>query len=109
SPHTTLYPLSLHDALPISQVNCVALADIDQNVLDRRAADVEKLRGKKPKLYKDYRKMLEDKDIDMVIVGTPDHWHCLNLVDSLAAGKHVYVVKPLANSIEECNIMLKAT
>jgi predicted dehydrogenase len=100
---------NLSSQLKIPQVNCVALADIDQNVLDRRAADVEKLRGNKPKLYKDYRKMLEDKDIDMVIVGTPDHWHCLNLVDSLAAGKHVYVEKPLANSIEECNIMLKAT
>lgn len=94
--------------LKIPQVNCVALADIDQNVLDRRSADAEKLRGKKPKLYKDYRQMLEDKDIDVVIVGTPDHWHCLNLVDSLSAGKHVYVEKPLANSIEECNVMVKA-
>src|SRR5690554_626921 len=100
---------NLSSQLKIPQVNCVALADIDQNVLDRRAADVQKLRGNKPKLYKDYRQMLEDKDIDMVIVGTPDHWHCLNLVDSLSAGKHVYVEKPLANSIEECNIMLKAT
>lgn len=94
--------------LKIPQVNCVALADIDQNVLDRRSADAEKLRGKKPKLYKDYRQMLEDKDIDVIIVGTPDHWHCLNLVDSLSAGKHVYVEKPLANSIEECNVMVKA-
>jgi predicted dehydrogenase len=99
--------MSAHLKMP--QVNCVALADIDQNVLDRRAADVEKLRGNKPKLYTDYRKMLEDKDIDVIIVGTPDHWHCLNLVDSLSAGKHVYVEKPLANSIEECNLMVKAT
>lgn len=95
--------------LKIPRVNCVALADIDQSVLNQRAADAEKITGKKPKLYKDYRQMLEDKDIDVVIVGTPDHWHCLNLVDSLSAGKHVYVEKPLANSIEECNIMLKAT
>lgn len=94
--------------LKMPQVNCVALADIDQSVLDRRAADVEKIRGKKPTLYKDYRKMLEDKAIDVIIVGTPDHWHCLNLVDSLSAGKHVYVEKPLANSIEECNVMVKA-
>lgn len=98
--------MSAHLKMP--QVNCVALADIDQNVLDRRSADAEKLRGKKPRLYKDYRQMLEDKDIDVVIVGTPDHWHCLNLVDSLSAGKHVYVEKPLANSIEECNVMVKA-
>jgi predicted dehydrogenase len=52
--------------------------------------------------------MLEQKDIDSVIVGTPDHWHCLNTVSSLQAGKHVYVEKPMANSIEECNIMVKA-
>ena len=100
---------NMNSHLKIPRVNCVALADIDQNVLDQRAADAEKITEKKPRLYKDYRQMLEDKDIDVVIVGTPDHWHCLNLVDSLSAGKHVYVEKPLANSIEECNIMLKAT
>jgi predicted dehydrogenase len=52
--------------------------------------------------------MLEDKDIDVIIVGTPDHWHCLNLIHSLEAGKHVYVEKPLANSIEECRLMVAA-
>ncbi|WP_304517242.1 Gfo/Idh/MocA family protein [Cecembia rubra] len=94
--------------LKIPNVNCVALADIDQSVLDQRSIDVEKLRGKKPKVYKDYRRLLEDKNIDVVIVGTPDHWHCLNMVDSLSAGKHVYVEKPIANTIEECNLMVKA-
>ncbi|AEI47553.1 Gfo/Idh/MocA family protein [Runella slithyformis] len=98
----------LRSHLQLSDVECVALADVDQNVLDRRAADVEKAQGKRPQLYKDYRKMLENKDIDAVIIGTPDHWHCLALTDSLAAGKHVYCEKPLANSIEECNIMLAA-
>jgi hypothetical protein len=68
----------------------------------------KKARGNRPQQYKDYRKMLENKDIDAVIIGTPDHWHCLALTDSLAAGKHVYCEKPLANSIEECNIMLAA-
>ena len=98
----------LRSHLQLSDVECVALADVDQNVLDRRAADVEKAQGKRPQLYKDYRKMLENKDIDAVIIGTPDHWHCLALTDSLAAGKHVYCEKPLAKSIEECNIMLAA-
>jgi predicted dehydrogenase len=98
----------LRSHLQLSDVECIALADVDQNVLDRRAADVEKAQGKRPQLYKDYRKMLENKDIDAVIIGTPDHWHCLALTDSLAAGKHVYCEKPLANSIEECNIMLAA-
>lgn len=92
----------------IPEVQCIALADVDQNVLDERANDVEKLRGKRPKLFKDYRKMLEMKEIDAVIIGTPDHWHCMALCDALSAGKHVYCEKPLANSIEECNIMLRA-
>ncbi|PRY90518.1 Gfo/Idh/MocA family protein [Mongoliibacter ruber] len=94
--------------LKIPNVNCIALADIDESVLAQRSTDVENQRGKKPKVYSDYRKMLENKDIDAVIVGTPDHWHCLNLVDSLSAGKHVYVEKPIANTIEECNLMVKA-
>lgn len=94
--------------LKIPNVNCVALADIDKSVLEQRSEDVYKLRGKKPQIYGDYRKMLENKDIDAVIIGTPDHWHCLNMVDSLSAGKHVYVEKPIANTIEECNLMVKA-
>lgn len=94
--------------LKLPNVTCVALADVDQRVLDRRAGELQKMTGKAPKLYTDYRKMLENKDIDVVIIGTPDHWHCLNMVDALQAEKHVYVEKPLANSIEECNVMLKA-
>lgn len=94
--------------LKMPNVHCVGIADIDSNVLDQRAEDVNTQRGKKPKIYKDYRKLLEDKDIDAVIVGTPDHWHCLNMIDSLSAGKHVYVEKPIANTIEECNLMVKA-
>ena len=98
----------LRSHLQMSDVVCVALCDVDQSVLDQRAADVEKIQNKRPQLYKDYRKMLENKDIDAVIIGTPDHWHCLAMIDSLAAGKHVYCEKPLANSIEECNLMLAA-
>jgi predicted dehydrogenase len=90
------------------EVECVALSDIDNNFLDSRTADIVKLGFNKPKLYPDYRKMLEDRDIDIVIIGTPDHWHCLQFVDSLEAGKHVYVEKPLGNSIAEINIMHKA-
>ncbi len=91
------------------QVECIALCDIDEGVLNRRAADVEKIRGKKPaNLYKDWRKLIENKDIDVVIVGTPDHWHCLIMTAACEAGKDVYCEKPLGNSIEECNLMVKA-
>jgi len=90
------------------EVECVAMCDIDRNVLTNRTNDLIKLGFAKPKLYVDYRKMLENKDIDVVIIGTPDHWHCLTLVNSLEAGKHAYVEKPIGNSIAEINIMQKA-
>jgi len=89
-------------------VNCVALCDIDQSVLDNRASDLQKNFNQKPVLYKDFRKLLERKDIDAVIVGTPDHWHCIMTVYALQSGKHVYVEKPMANTIAECAIMVKA-
>lgn len=91
------------------EVECIALADIDQNVLDERAADTLKITGKKVKnLYKDWRHLIDNKDVDVVIIGTPDHWHCLQMVAACQAGKDVYCEKPLGNSIEECNIMVKA-
>ena len=89
-------------------VNCVALCDIDENVLNEKAGEVKKKFNQVPRLYKDFRKMLEQKDIDAVIIGTPDHWHCLMTVYALQAGKDIYVEKPMANSIAECNIMVKA-
>jgi predicted dehydrogenase len=90
------------------EVQCVAISDIDQSILAGRVNDITKLGYSKPAVFNDYRKMLENKDIDIVIVGTPDHWHCLQFVHSLEAGKHVYVEKPLGNSIAEINIMHRA-
>lgn len=94
--------------LDSGEVNCVALCDVDANILNDRAAQIKKSYNQSPEIYKDFRKMLEQKDIDAVIIGTPDHWHCLQLVYCLQAGKDVYVEKPMANSIAECNIMVKA-
>jgi predicted dehydrogenase len=94
--------------LGYDDVNCVGMCDVDAKLLDERAAEIREDFQQKPKLYKDYRKLLEQKDINAVIVGTPDHWHCLMVADAAAAGKDVYVEKPMANSIEECNIMVKA-
>ncbi|MDR1938133.1 MAG: Gfo/Idh/MocA family oxidoreductase [Tannerellaceae bacterium] len=98
----------LGDFLLHKDVDCIALCDVDRNVLDERAAELEKKRNKKPQLFSDYRKMLELKDLDVVIVGTPDHWHCLQFVDACAAGKDVYVEKPAANYIAECDLMVQA-
>ncbi|RAJ08379.1 putative dehydrogenase [Chitinophaga skermanii] len=85
-------------------VQVVALCDVDQNVLNKRVAELA-AQGIKVQAYTDYRKLLENKDIDAVIIGTPDHWHCLQMVDACAAGKAVYVEKPIGNSIRECRIM----
>lgn len=91
------------------EVECIALCDVDENVLNRRAADTEKMTGRKVKhLYRDWRHVIDNKDIDVVIIGTPDHWHCLQAVYACQAGKDVYCEKPLGNSIEECNIMVRA-
>ena len=89
-------------------VRLVALCDVDQTVLDARTADAEKNWGHRPDQYRDYRRVLERQDIDAVIIGTPDHWHCLIMTDACAAGKDVYVEKPAANSIGECDAMVAA-
>lgn len=99
---------NLKDHLKMPGIKCVAMCDVDENVLNEKAAEITKLTGKAPKLFKDYRKIIDDKSIDAVIVGTPDHWHCLPTVHACEAGKDVYVEKPLANSIAECQVMLKA-
>ena len=87
---------------------CAALCDVDANVLQQRIADVEKIQGKKPKAYADFRKMLEHKGLDVIIIGTPDHWHTIPFVNALEEGYNIYCEKPLANTIEECNIMERA-
>jgi predicted dehydrogenase len=90
-----------------SEVQCVAICDIDQNVLSNRKADLQKL-NMTPKEYTDYRRMLENKDIDVVIIATPDHWHCLQMTDAVAAGKDVFTEKPVSNSIYETKLMVDA-
>jgi predicted dehydrogenase len=86
----------------------VAFADIDSNVLKSRQQEFQKSFNSTPELFTDYRKMLDRKDIDAIVINTPDHWHALQLVHSLEAGKHAYIEKPLANSIEECQYLEKA-
>jgi predicted dehydrogenase len=93
--------------LKLPEVQCVALCDVDKNVLDKRVAELAQ-KGMKVKAYSDYRKLLEDKNIDAVVIGTPDHWHCLQMTDACAAGKDVYVEKPIGNSIAECRAMVAA-
>lgn len=90
------------------EVQCLALCDVDKSVLDSRAKELASSRKERFDLYDDYRRILDRKDIDAVIIGTPDHWHCLQFVDACIAGKDVYVEKPIGNSIAECDVMVEA-
>ena len=100
----------LSAALKISGVNVIALCDVDKNVLDKRMADLAKMNidTSKIKRYNDYRQLLDQKDIDAVIIGTPDHWHALQMIHACEAGKDVYIEKPVGNSIIECRTMVAA-
>ncbi len=97
-------------AIKIPGVELVGLCDTDKNVLDKRMNELAGLNIDKNnvKAYSDYRKLLDNKDIDAVIIGTPDHWHALIMIHACEAGKHVYVEKPVGNSIGECTAMVAA-
>ena len=97
-------------ALLVSGVNLAAICDIDRNVIDKRLKELEakQVDTSKIKVYSDYRQLLAQKDIDAVIIGTPDHWHALMMIHACEAGKDVYVEKPVGNSIVECRTMVAA-
>jgi predicted dehydrogenase len=93
--------------MKIPEANLIAICDVDENVINKRVAELKE-GNITVATYTDYRKLLENKDIDVVIIGTPDHWHCLQMAEACAAGKDVYVEKPVGNSIAECNAMIAA-
>ena len=98
---------NLNAILKNTNVRCTALCDVDENVLEKRTAELAE-RGINVKTFVSYQDMLEADLVDIVIIATPDHWHCLQLVDAVKAGKHVYLEKPIGNSVEECDVMVKA-
>ena len=79
-------------------VEIAAICDVDQNVIAKRLADIEKLGLPKPRAYGDVRKLLEDKSIDAVTVATPNHWHSLIGIWACQAGKDAYVEKPCSHN-----------
>lgn len=90
------------------ECDVTALSDADRNHLDPAAEEVEEMTGKAPKKYMDYREMLEKEKPEIVIVGSPDHWHALHCIDACNAGAHVYVEKPISHTILEGKAMVKA-
>jgi predicted dehydrogenase len=94
----------VHDAfLEHADNETVALCDLRDDHMDFAA---KKSRAT-PKRYKDYKKLLDDKDVDAVVIATPDHWHALMFIDACNAGKDVYVEKPLSLTVAEGRKMVE--
>jgi predicted dehydrogenase len=93
----------LQQALACEGVECIGAAD----VYTRRLEDVKKI-ALNAKTYLDHRRMLEDKDIDAVLIATPQHLHCQHFVDSLSAGKHIYQEKTMAFTVDHAKRMRAA-
>jgi predicted dehydrogenase len=98
---------NLNALLRVDNVVCTALCDVDANVLAKRKSELAG-RNIQVKTFEDHTKLLKDNIVDLVIIATPDHWHCIQYVDAIRAGKHVYVEKPIGNSIKECEVMVAA-
>ena len=79
----------------------VAICDVDRQVAEKAREQF----GGKAELYEDYRKLLERPDIDVVMIGTPDHWHTAMVIDACRAGKDVYCEKPLTLTIDEGKLL----
>ena len=86
----------------------VALCDVDANVRAKGAATVKAAQGKEPKLYKDMRDAMQDKDIDVVTIATPNHWHATMAVWAMAHGKDVYCEKPASHNVMEGRLIVEA-
>lgn len=98
----------IHGFSRVPGVELAALCDVDENVLNQRLGDVQKLGLAKPKGYGDVRKLLEDKEIDAISIATPNHWHSLIGIWGCQAGKDVYVEKPCSHNTFEGRQLVQA-
>ncbi len=96
--------------IQVAPVQVVALCDVDQNQLAEAAKMVSQRvkTNKTPRLYNDYRKMLSENELDIVLIGTPDHWHALTAIEAMKKGAHVYVQKPISVDVIEGEAMVAA-
>ena len=95
--------------IQVADVEVVGLCDVDRHMLDG-AADLirQRLPSAAPKLYADYRQLLTETRPEIVLIGTPDHWHALTAVAAIRSGAHVYLQKPVATDVRECEAVLDA-
>lgn len=96
--------------IQVADIDVVALCDVDKKMLTA-AGDLVSKRQKSraiPKLYGDYRKMLAENKLDIVLIGSPDHWHALQAIEAMKAGAHVYVQKPISVDVIEGEAMVAA-
>ncbi|MCC6861528.1 MAG: Gfo/Idh/MocA family oxidoreductase, partial [Bryobacterales bacterium] len=96
--------------IQVAPVEVVSLCDVDKRMLAQAADMVAERQAskKKPRTYSDYREMLKEKDLDIVLVATPDHWHALAMIAAVQAGADVYVQKPISVDVVEGQAMLAA-
>jgi predicted dehydrogenase len=92
----------------LQNVEVAAVCDVDQSHLDFGVGLIEKATNKKPKAYADFRKLLEDKDIDAISIATPNHWHTPIAIMGCQAGKDVYVEKPCSHNMFEARQIVAA-
>jgi predicted dehydrogenase len=96
--------------IQVAPVEVVSLCDVDRQMLSDAAELVatRQLSKKKPRTHSDYRALLKEKDLDLVLIATPDHWHALPMIAACEAGLDVYCQKPLGVDVVECQAMLDA-
>jgi predicted dehydrogenase len=94
----------------VAPVDVVSLCDVDKTMLTDAAALVasRQVSKKTPRTYTDYREMLKERDLDIVIIVTPDHWHALAMIDAVKSGADVWVQKPISVDVVEGQAMLAA-
>ena len=95
-------------ALKVGGVEVTAICDLDSEHLKANAEQLEKLQGARPKTFKHYGDLLEEKGLDVVVIATPPHWHALPFLAALNKGLDVYCEKPLAYDVREGRAMVEA-
>jgi len=96
--------------IQVAPVEVVSVCDVDRQMLAEAARWIsQRQKSKKtPRTYTDYRAMLKEKDLDLVLIGSPDHWHALQMIAAVEAGADVYVQKPISVDVAEGEAMLAA-